>query len=105
SEPLNLANPDIRWNLARTMFHHEAGILFSDITRETFNNSIRLADDVIAGGHIDLAHYMTGEVPIPTSTLDRRVRELERQNAELTRISGDLKRRLEQIKAVVEQPN
>lgn len=56
-DALSLADPDVRWNLARVMFHHEAGAKFSDIDSETFQNSIRLAEDVISGKIIDLDDY------------------------------------------------
>jgi hypothetical protein len=40
------------------MFHHEAGKLFSDIDRRVFDNSIRLAEDVIKGLEVDPVDYM-----------------------------------------------
>jgi hypothetical protein len=55
-EQIDLASTAHRWALAQVMFHHEADFA-TDLTREEFENGIRLAEDIIAKKFTSIRNY------------------------------------------------
>ncbi|MDX8350170.1 hypothetical protein SLH49_19430 [Cognatiyoonia sp. IB215446] len=59
-DEVSLTSPDNVWNLARTMFHHEAGMRITDdvLSRSQFEKGISLAEAHIAGQRVSVEDFI-----------------------------------------------